>query len=390
FTPQQIHICYGKIPTDVIIMWATVAKGPKMSVQYSFNTKINDFNIVVADQEELKINNEKGVKFLYRAYLKGLKPATVYYYKIISKQNGVSSDLLQFNVPSTGFDHFQSYMVLADMGPYTHNLQNIVHEAKNNEYTSVFHIGDIAYDLHTGKGSTGDKFLNNIQLMTAKLPYLVSPGDHEAKYDFTHYRYRFSMPTLSWPMKTEELYYSFDIGPTHFISLNTEMLFHVFKKDDQLAWLEKDLIAVNKRSKRPWIIVMGHRALYSSCDNRKDCLLETPIIKTSLEELFFKYGVDIYFGGHYHNYERSWPVYKDKVVAQHYKNPKAPVYITIGTLGQEYLPEPIRRPGGQWSAKTENKECFGVLEIFNSTHLHWKVLAAANNAKIDQIWVIQT
>lgn len=34
---------------------------------------------------------------------------------------------------------------------------------------------------------------------------------------------------------------------------------------------------------------------------------------TALEPLFYQYGVDLVLTGHEHNYERSYPVYMDKV-----------------------------------------------------------------------------
>lgn len=36
---------------------------------------------------------------------------------------------------------------------------------------------------------------------------------------------------------------------------------------------------------------------------------------TALEPLFYQYGVDLVLTGHEHNYERSYPVYMDKVCA---------------------------------------------------------------------------
>ncbi len=53
------------------------------------------------------------------------------------------------------------------------------------------------------------------------------------------------------------------------------------------------------------------------------------------EELFYKYGVDLEFWAHEHNYERLWPVYNKKVfngsLEEPYKNPKAPVHIITGS-----------------------------------------------------------
>ena len=39
----------------------------------------------------------------------------------------------------------------------------------------------------------------------------------EAYNKFTHYRNRFSMPGMSWPMPVDKLWYSFNIGKAHFI-----------------------------------------------------------------------------------------------------------------------------------------------------------------------------
>ena len=56
-----------------------------------------------------------------------------------------------------------------------------------------------------------------------------------------------------------------------------------------------------------------------------------------VEDLFFKYGVDLAFFGHIHDYEHFWPVYDRKVYKRgdgdvgHHLNPQATVHITTGT-----------------------------------------------------------
>lgn len=54
-----------------------------------------------------------------------------------------------------------------------------------------------------------------------------------------------------------------------------------------------------------------------------------------LEDLFFKYGVDLNLFGHLPSYERMWPVFEGVVyngsTDSPYTNPKAPVHITTGT-----------------------------------------------------------
>lgn len=54
-----------------------------------------------------------------------------------------------------------------------------------------------------------------------------------------------------------------------------------------------------------------------------------------LEDLFYRYGVDIELWGHEHLYERMWPVYDRKVYngsdSHPYSDPKAPVHIITGS-----------------------------------------------------------
>lgn len=56
-------------------------------------------------------------------------------------------------------------------------------------------------------------------------------------------------------------------------------------------------------------------------------------IISSLEPLFFQYGVDLIIEAHEHSYERLWPVFNDTVTAHNYTNPKAPVHVISGAAG---------------------------------------------------------
>ena len=55
--------------------------------------------------------------------------------------------------------------------------------------------------------------------------------------------------------------YSFDYASVHFIMMSTE---HNFTQGSpQYDWMEQDLKNVN-RSLTPWVIMAGHRAMYTS------------------------------------------------------------------------------------------------------------------------------
>ena len=52
-----------------------------------------------------------------------------------------------------------------------------------------------------------------------------------------------------------------------------------------------------------------------------------------LEPLMLEAKVDVYFAGHNHNYETTWPVARNRTVQKNYVNPKAPIHITCGVGG---------------------------------------------------------
>ena len=43
-------------------------------------------------------------------------------------------------------------------------------------------------------GEMGDRFMDQIEPISAYVPYMVAAGNHESAYNFSHYRYRFNMP----------------------------------------------------------------------------------------------------------------------------------------------------------------------------------------------------
>lgn len=82
-------------------------------------------------------------------------------------------------------------------------------------------------------------------------------------------------------------YYSFNMGAAHFISFSTELYFwpEYFTESNvkwQYEWLENDLKIATKpenRQKRPWIITLGHRPMYCTSENEKDCFHHESIVR---------------------------------------------------------------------------------------------------------------
>jgi len=70
----------------------------------------------------------------------------------------------------------------------------------------------------------------------------------------------------------------------------------------QYKWLQKDLESVN-RTKTPWVIAMSHRPMYSS-----EVSTYQKNLRNAFEALMLENGVDVYYAGHIHWYERIWPI----------------------------------------------------------------------------------
>lgn len=154
--------------------------------------------------------------------------------------------------------------------------------------------------------------------------------------NFTAYNARFRMPSQESGGKMN-MHYSFNYGNAHFISIDTETGFPGAPEEkrmvlpcggfgDQLNWLEADLKAANEnRAERPWIFVQGHHPMYQGSSINVE-------LQTAMEDLFYKYGVDVFFTGHAHHYERNLPVYKG-VTEPNYNTPRAPVHLLAGGAG---------------------------------------------------------
>ncbi|KAK3675961.1 hypothetical protein LTR78_004153 [Recurvomyces mirabilis] len=159
--------------------------------------------------------------------------------------------------------------------------------------------------------------------------------------NFTTYQFRFRMPGPE-SKGVSNFWYSFDYGLAHFISLDGETDFpyspeYPFLRDltgnethptedqtfitdsgpfgtidnnqwkvnsayQQYNWLKADLAAVD-RTKTPWVIAMSHRPMYSS-----EVSSYQKNLRNAFEGLLIENGVDAYFAGHIHWYERIWPI----------------------------------------------------------------------------------
>ncbi|GAB6031715.1 hypothetical protein CHUAL_009462 [Chamberlinius hualienensis] len=261
--------------------------------------------------------------------------------------------------------------------------------------------------MRSNDGEVGDEFMREVEAFAAYVPYMTCVGNHEEAYNFSHYKNRFSMPYNG----SENMFFSYDVGPIHFVSISSEFYFYReygFQQiPTQYRFLERDLQEANKpenRAARPWIIVYSHRALYcSNSDDFIDCIQTKNINRVGLppydlygfENLFYLYGVDLYFGAHDHSYERTFPVIDRKVVNgsidDPYNDPKATVHITTGSGGCDELHDPFLEYCPPWSAFRAVDYGYTRMQVFNSSHLYLEQISVEKDGEaIDSVWITKS
>ena len=354
--PEQIHLSLGRDATEMVVTWITQGHNVIPSAVYVKKTSRQSSD----DQQVLNFegmgyafdagNATKRFIAIHHARMTGLQPKTEYKYQI--RQGNKETQWYSFRTTAIDAEPM-NIAFYGDLG---------VHGAKKDKAVAIdlvkklvdekklhviLHVGDFAYDLADNEGKKGDKFFNMIQPIASQVPYQVVAGNHEQESDlsYNHYNHRFNM--IDSNGKVNNFFYSFNLGLIHIIALNSE--YHADDEEDKMTeqykFLEEDLIRANEvRAARPWIVVMMHHPLYCKKKNSEECtkfrqfkLLRK---KTNLEELFYKYGVDVTLSGHEHVYKRTFPVFRNVVcsssknVTNPYDDPRGPIHFTSGVSGR--------------------------------------------------------
>lgn len=235
-------------------------------------------------------------------------------------------------------------------------------EALGDKPAFVSHIGDISYAR--GYAWLWDQFFTQIEPVASKVAYHVCIGNHE--YDWPSqpwrpdwsqgiygtdgggecgvpYSLKFHMPGNSSELTgarappTRNLYYSFDMGAVHFVYISTETNF--LPGSSQYNFIKHDLESVD-RKKTPFVVVQGHRPMYTTSHENRDAPLRERMLQ-HLEPLFVKNKVTLALWGHVHRYERFCPVnnFTCGGMGLNGENWEAfPVHIVIGMAGQDWQP----------------------------------------------------
>ncbi|CAO3653658.1 unnamed protein product [Mucor hiemalis] len=358
FEPQQIHISLTDDAKHARVQFATLGEIKHSVLKYWPKSHKKSITTI---QGENWVFVDGGIAqrklYLHKLKSKSLRPATVYSYQVGSNIKTKKGKKIQwsktYEFHSAPKKNDFNFLATGDIGACNAvAVSHLIELGKTNKYDFVTIAGDQAYNMEDFNGTKGDEYLNFMQDLFAQVPYMGAVGNHEAAYNFSHYKNRFNIVPYAESKTKNSLFYSFNYKSLHLVSFSTEIFFtgSPGEVDYAVNWLKSDLSKANKdRAERPWIIFLTHHPIYCS-GNSSDCTTKAATIKDSIEDILLKYKVDIYMSGHVHNYERTYPVYKNKQTATSYHNAPSLFQIVIGNAGQPEGPTSFTAPYPEWSA----------------------------------------
>ena len=249
------------------------------------------------------------LKKIHEITISGLEEETVYHYQVSS---GIPSRLAEEALRIVSEDSVFKTAIRENtpfcFAVYGDNRSNVECHTRIAEAMAqkrpdiVLNVGDVVTNGNKYK-EWGREFFEPAKRLFKNTPFYIAIGNHEGN---AHWFYDF----VSYP--EQENYYSFDYGNAHFTIVDSNKIAQDIDTSDlrpgspQYKWLKKDLESSNSE----WKFVFFHHPPYSSSPHFPEEACEKMRI---LSPLFEKYGVDIVFNGHVHNYERSYPLKNNKI-----------------------------------------------------------------------------
>ena len=217
--------------------------------------------------------------------LTGLAPYTRYIYHLESDGVPLSTPFTFRTAAAPGATGF-SFVAFGDTRTQHDVHRSIVALIGRLAPDFVLHTGDLV--AHGGSTREWDTFFEIEAPLMACAPFFPVLGNHEG--NDPRYFDAFHLPG-------NERWYAFDYGNARFIALQVDGIARFDPHSEQYAWLQGALAS----NSQPWLFVFFHVPPYSALKEDD----QEVAVRQALTPLFERYGVDIVFNGHHHDYQRA-------------------------------------------------------------------------------------
>lgn len=417
-TPQQIHLTLHPDPDTLVVTWTSFDASPSAIPIVQSGFAPSDLNVssngTVWTYTVDSCSNS--TRTMHTVIFPAKRDQSTYYR--CTGDGGVtwSAILGPIQAPGSLRPHqatpdepLLSISLFGDLGintsPYPNAVPALINDTIEGTHDMIIHFGDTAYNMNDGCGSNGDEFLNAAQSYASLTPVLWGNGNHETGplYDYSEYLNRLApgqsaLATAS--NSSSPRWYSWEMpGVCAFFLIDTDAWIYPLVyplASVQWEWLRSRLALVN-RSITPWVVVIGHRAMYCTKTDDGECNSEAETLRYGqleqyygLESLLIEYGADFYFAGHTHHFENTFPVREALAMQTDYINPRGPIHIQSGIAGTGGS-DPFAVPQQPWERfrDTNYSPSYGRLVFVNSTVAIYSQLFATNRSILDSFVVVQ-
>ncbi len=251
-----------------------------------------------------------------------LLPDTKYYYTIGSSLQILQGDQSNYftTYPNPGTDRKFRFWITGDCGNNSTNQRQVrdqyLNYAGSESTDGWLLLGDNAYNsglLTEYDPNFFAQYQGSIMKHTVLWP---APGNHDYANNaalqvskLVPYYDLFTVPSQAEAggvASQTESYYSYNIGSTHFISLDSygieEASLRLYDTlSPQVVWLKKDLAA----NQQTWTVVYWHHPPYTKGSHDSDSEGELVSMRENFLRILERNSVDLVLCGHSHSYERS-------------------------------------------------------------------------------------
>jgi len=286
----------GDPESTITISWETKTPGQSL-VEYGFDTT---YGLTVSDTNTV---------YRHSLELKGLVPGSLYHYRVSTPGVYTSGDHTFKTAPQDTSQPF-TFVVWGDSRTDDYQRRRVKDAVIQADPDFTVFSGDMVED--GWNQAQWDEWFSTMSDLMDHCPFMACIGNHEENSSLYYNLFYLPVHIPSEPnppvnnpsgfRKPDEAYYSFTYGNSHFVVLSSEPA-ECTTQSYQYLWMKNDLQQASQDPRIRWTFVFFHQPPYSSGHHGSRLG-----IRRVWCPLFERYGVDIVFNGHDHDYERSIPI----------------------------------------------------------------------------------